>query len=146
MATLDPGTGPESESSRTVAIDADGAGELFDALSSATAREILTALYERPRTASAVADAVDTSVQNVHHHFDQLREADLIAVTGTRRSAQGREMKVHAPAADGLVLFAGAEPGADEVGEEDRTDCERIAGLALFVAAGVALWRYFASR
>jgi len=143
MATLEQETAVEGDSSWTVAIGADGAGELFDALSSATAREILTALYERPRTASAVADAVDTSVQNVHHHFDQLREADLIAVTGTRRSAQGREMKVHAPTTDGLVLFAGAEPGADE---EEEADCQRIAGLALFVAAGFVLWRYFASR
>lgn len=90
-----------------LAIDDAEADEVFSALSSATARSILTALFDRPRTTSELADEVDTSVQNVSYHLDNLRESDLVEVVETWYSDQGKEMNVYAPADEALVLFAG---------------------------------------
>ncbi|MGB9962042.1 ArsR/SmtB family transcription factor [Halobacterium sp. MBLA0001] len=100
-ASVDAGDGSE-----VVHIREDAADDVFDALGSRTAREILSALYEEPDTASGVADRVDTSLQNASYHIENLVEADLLEVADTWYSAQGREMSVYAPASDTLVLFA----------------------------------------
>jgi len=97
------------DGSEVVSIREDAADEVFEALSSGTAREILAALYEDPDTASSVADRVDTSLQNASYHIEKLVEADLVEVADTWYSEQGREMKVYAPASDSLVLFASDE-------------------------------------
>jgi DNA-binding transcriptional ArsR family regulator len=94
------------DGSEVVSIREDAADEVFEALSSRTAREILAALYEDPDTASSVADRVDTSLQNASYHIEKLVDADLVEVADTWYSEQGREMKVYAPASDSLVLFA----------------------------------------
>ncbi|MFC6836560.1 ArsR/SmtB family transcription factor [Halomarina ordinaria] len=92
---------------RTLWLDSDDAGELLSSLSSDTARAVLTALHERPATASEVADSVDTSLQNARHHLTNLREAGLVRVADTRYSQKGREMNVYAPSEDPLVVFVG---------------------------------------
>jgi DNA-binding transcriptional ArsR family regulator len=97
------------DGSEVVSIREDAADEVFEALSSGTAREILAALYEDPDTASSVADRVDTSLQNASYHIEKLVDADLVEVADTWYSEQGREMKVYAPASDSLVLFASDE-------------------------------------
>lgn len=96
----------------TVELDDEGATPVFDALSSDTARAILGALYDRPRTPSAVSDVVDTSLQNVGHHLDQLEGAGLVDVVDTEHSDQGREMSVYGPVSDSLVLYAGHDPAS----------------------------------
>jgi len=100
------------DGSEVVSIREDAADEVFEALSSGTAREILAALYEDPDTASSVADRVDTSLQNASYHIEKLVDADLVEVADTWYSEQGREMKVYAPASDSLVLFASDEASA----------------------------------
>lgn len=90
-----------------VAIDDEAAEEVFSALSSNTARQILTELYDQPRTASEIAEEVDTSLQNVNYHLNKLNDGDLIEVAETWYSEQGKEMKVYAPTNQALVLFAG---------------------------------------
>lgn len=100
------------DGSEVVDIREDAADEVFEALSSGTAREILAALYEDPDTASSVADRVDTSLQNASYHIEKLVDADLLEVADTWYSEQGREMKVYAPASDSLVLFASDESTA----------------------------------
>jgi DNA-binding transcriptional ArsR family regulator len=97
------------DGSQVVSIQEDAADEVFEALSSRTAREILAALYEDPDTASSVADRVDTSLQNASYHIEKLVDADLVEVADTWYSEQGREMKVYAPASDSLVVFASDE-------------------------------------
>jgi len=92
-----------------ISIDDDAADEVFSALSSNMARSILTALYETPQTASEIADHVDTSLQNVNYHLNNLRDAELIEVVETWYSDQGKEMKVYAPTKKGVVLFASDE-------------------------------------
>lgn len=87
--------------------DAD-ADEILTVISSTTARHILAALYDEPQTPSDLAEAVETSVQNVSYHLDRLREAGLIETVDTWYSRQGREMEVYAPAHGPLVLFSGA--------------------------------------
>jgi DNA-binding transcriptional ArsR family regulator len=97
------------DGSHVVSIQEDAADEVFEALSSRTAREILAALYEDPDTASSVADRVDTSLQNASYHIENLVDAGLVEVGDTWYSEQGREMKVYAPASDSLVVFASDE-------------------------------------
>ncbi|NEU58024.1 helix-turn-helix domain-containing protein [Halorussus sp. MSC15.2] len=106
--------GPSSASGREgdeqdpalIAIDDEAADDVFSALSSTTARSILSSLYEEPRTASEIADSTDTSLQNVNYHVNNLRDSDLIRVVDTGYSDQGREMKVYAPTNEALVVFA----------------------------------------
>ncbi|MFB6218883.1 MAG: ArsR/SmtB family transcription factor, partial [Halobacteriaceae archaeon] len=97
----------ESDEPRVLGIDDDAADEVFDALASRTAREILGALYEEPRTASDLAEGVDTSLQNVRYHLDSLTDAGLVEVADTWYSSRGTEMKVYAPADSSVVVFAG---------------------------------------
>ncbi|AHG03387.1 regulatory protein ArsR [Halobacterium sp. DL1] len=106
------------EGSNVVGIRDDAADEVFEALSSRTAREILAALYEEPDTASSVAETIDTSLQNASYHIEKLVDADLVEVADTWYSEQGREMKVYAPATESLVVFASDE--ASEPSLKDR--------------------------
>ena len=102
-------TADDSPSARVCWLDGDDAAEVIGALSSETARSILTALYERDRTASELADAADTSVQNVRHHLDNLSAAGLAEVTETRYSVKGREMSVYGPPDERTVVAVGRE-------------------------------------
>jgi len=96
----------DADESRFVRIDDDAADEVFDALSSRTARSILAATYEDPRPASELADAADTSLQNARYHLDGLSEAGLVRVADTWYSERGTEMKVYAPSNDSVVVVA----------------------------------------
>lgn len=95
---------------RLVEIDDDAADEVFEALSSKTARTIFSTLHETPATASDLAEVADTSLQNVRYHLDKLAEAELIEVTDTWYSNRGREMKVYEPADSALVMMSGDGP------------------------------------
>lgn len=102
-------------SPRVVGIET--ADEAVTTLSSATAREIFNHLYAHPATASDIAESTDTSIQNVQYHLGQMRDAGLIRVVDTWYSIKGAEMKVYAPAAEPLVIFAGTP--------DSRTDIRR---------------------
>lgn len=108
-----------------VPIDDQEADEVFATLSSATARSILATLYAQPQTASDIADDVDTSIQNVHYHLNNLQDAGLIEVAETWYSNQGTEMKVYAPTNKALVLFAG-----DDLNRSSLLDAiKRLVGI-----------------
>ena len=113
MADLLPSTpdtsAVEDAEPRVIGLDSEDADDLIGALSSGTARELLTALHEDPATPSKLADRVDTSLQNAQYHLEKLEDADVIEVIDTAYSANGREMKVYAPANQPLVVFAGGE-------------------------------------
>lgn len=83
--------------------------EVLNAISSTTAREILSAVYADPATASEIAGRIGGSVQNVSYHLEKLENAGAIAVADTQYSEKGREMKIYAPADDPIVLFVGTE-------------------------------------
>jgi DNA-binding transcriptional ArsR family regulator len=107
----DPSAGDGGEP-RVIGVDSDDADDLLSALQSETARDLLGILYDDPATPSALAEEADTSIQNVRYHLERLAEADLVEVADTIYSEKGREMKVYAPAAKPLVVFAGGEDDA----------------------------------
>lgn len=92
---------------RLVDIVSDEADELISALSSTTARQLLAVLNEEPRTATELADELDTTLQTVQYHLSNLREAELIEVVDIWYSDRGTEMKVYAPTTDVITLFSG---------------------------------------
>lgn len=96
-------------------LDLDQAGDALDALSSETARAVLTALYESPSPVSEIAKQVDTSLQNVEYHLGRLEDAGLVEAADTWYSSRGREMDVYAPTSAPLVLFAGDPTQAAEM-------------------------------
>lgn len=88
---------------RVSPADAEQAAAL-QALGSETARTLLSALQAEPATASDLAGTVDTSLQNVQYHLDQLCEAGLVEPVDTWYSARGRSMTVYAATAERLVV------------------------------------------
>ena len=98
----------ERDETRVIGVDSDDADDLIGALSSETARKMLSELHDEPATPSEVADRAGTTVQNARYHLENLEEAGLIEVNGTRYSPKGREMDVYAPA-EPLVMFVGRE-------------------------------------
>lgn len=121
-----------------VPIDDEAADEVFSTLSSTTARSILAELYEQPQTASDIADEVDTSIQNVDYHLNQLSDAGLIEVVEIWYSDQGKEMKVYAPTSRALVLFA-----SDELQQSSIVDAiKRLVGfVGIFALISVIVER-----
>jgi DNA-binding transcriptional ArsR family regulator len=95
------------DGSRIVGIDDAAAGDVFAALSSDTTRDVFVAVYDTPGTATEIAEAVDTSLQNVNYHLTKLQEVDLIEVADTWYSEQGNEMNVYAPTNESVVVLAG---------------------------------------
>lgn len=83
--------------------------KVLNAISSATAREILTEVYNQPATPSEIADRTGGSVQNVSYHLNKLEDAGAIEVADTRYSEKGQEMRVYAPADEPIVVFVGTE-------------------------------------
>lgn len=122
---------PDPDEPRVLDIEGSDADRTFEALSSDTARRILGAVYDQPRTPTEVHEEVGTSLQNVHYHLDKLESAELIEPAGTGYSEKGNEMTVFAPRSEALVLFAGTE--------RDRSQFEsllgRVLGLSTVLAA-----------
>lgn len=130
----EPAEDDEAGEVRVCWLDDDDADALIGSLSSETARSLLTALHDEPHTASQLANALDTSVQNVRHHVGNLREAGLVRVVGTRYSVKGREMTVYGPANERLVVAVGGD-------DDRRSFLDSLRGLlgALALLGGASL-------
>lgn len=115
-------------------IDLAAADETFEVLGSATARAILTELYDQPRTPPEIQEIVGTSLQNVHYHLDRLESRDLIEPAGIGYSKKGTEMTVYAPASRAVVVVA----GRDRERARLRELLAHVVG-AIAVLAGAAL-------
>lgn len=87
--------------------------QAIEVLGSHTARRIVAALQEEPRTASDVARAVGVTIQQCAYHLDNLRAANVIAPVDTWISAKGREMTVYAATGDPLMIAIGERPDPD---------------------------------
>ena len=129
----------DDASPRVIGLDGDDADSLLSALSSGTARNVLSELHDDPDTPSALANRVDTSLQNVQYHLSNLEDAGLVAVVDTVYSEKGREMKVYAPADRPLVMVAG---GDTDVGELRSALTRLLGGVALLgvLSALVQAW------
>lgn len=104
-----------------VDMSTDDATPIFKTLSSKTARQIFTQLHESPKTASDLAETVDTSLQNTVYHLNALVRAGLINIVDTWYSSRGLEMKVYAPRHEWLVLVAGPDEDIDAVTDAARS-------------------------
>ncbi len=141
MAKLFPFRSDETESAgepRLVNIDDEAADEVFAALSSDTARAILSRLYEGPETASGVAESVNTSIQNARYHLEKLETAGLIEPVDTWYSSRGTEMTVYAPTSEPLVVAAGDQ---ESEGVLRRALQRVIGGVGVLALASVVVNR-----
>ncbi|PSP77332.1 ArsR family transcriptional regulator [Halobacteriales archaeon QS_1_68_20] len=113
MADLLPSTpdlsAAENAEPRVIGVDSKDADDLISALSAGTARELLSALHDEPANPAALADRVDTSLQNAQYHLSKLEDAGVVEVVDTVYSEKGREMNVYAPSDQPLVVYAGKE-------------------------------------
>jgi DNA-binding transcriptional ArsR family regulator len=94
---------------RVIGVDDEGMDEVLDALSSDTARTILSEIYADPATPSELRDRTDLSLQTISYHLSNLEAADVIQVAGTEYSEKGREMNIYAPADEPVVVFVGTQ-------------------------------------
>lgn len=76
IARLQDRTGRAREDPRVIEMaDAD---DILDALGAETRRETFRALFDEPATPSELAERVDTSIQNVDYHLQNLRSVGLV--------------------------------------------------------------------
>ena len=120
---------------RVVGVDSEDADDLMSALTSRTARRLLSILHEEPAPPSGLADQVDTSLQNVQYHLERLEDAGAVEVVGTAYSEKGREMDLYAPADQPLVIFAGREEQSSGL----RAALRRLVGGVGALAFGALL-------
>lgn len=109
LPSTDDVTGEQEGDIQVLGVDEDDSADVFEALSSDTARRVLTAIYDESAPPSELADRLDISLQNVSYHLDNLEEAGVVRVADTRYSEKGREMNVYAPADEPVVVFVGTE-------------------------------------
>jgi DNA-binding transcriptional ArsR family regulator len=128
---------------RVVGVDDEDADALLSALSSGTARALLSALHEEPAPPSELAERADTSLQNAQYHLEKLENAGAVEVVDTAYSAKGREMDVYAPADEPLVIFAGEEEKQSTL----RSALSRLLGaVGLLAVASLAIQQWFGER
>lgn len=116
-------------------VDAEDADEVFAALSSRTSRRLYAAVSADPATASDLAETLDTSIQNVRYHVENLREADLVEVVDTWYSSRGSEMKVYGASGGPIVVFAGADEATKSTVREALG--RFVGGVAVLLAASL---------
>jgi predicted transcriptional regulator len=124
MATIDeiPSrlTERSQPASELVPISLTKDGNVFDVLSSQSARELVTTLAESPAPASELATTLDTSLQNAQYHLDRLQSAGLVTVVGQKYSSRGREMTLYGLVGSSWIVIAGrnnVDTVIDDAGE-----------------------------
>lgn len=123
---------PESDAEpRVVDFTDEEVDDLFGALASSTARELLQQLHDSPMHPAALADETDMSIQNIHYHLSKLENAGIVTVVDTTYSKKGREMEIYAPAAEPLVMVSGNEDGERDFVEALSKFLAGVGGLAL---------------
>ncbi|SEW14028.1 ArsR/SmtB family transcription factor [Natrinema salifodinae] len=130
-------TAAEEGKPRVVDLEGEDADAVFAALSSTTAREIYARLDEDPATPSDIADAIDSSIQNVRYHLEKLENAGLVEVVDTWYSSRGNEMSVYATT-DGPLIVTSDESKATKLKEA----LSRLIGGVGALAGGSVLVQY----
>ncbi len=145
MARLFPlrsDTATEEGQPRVVDLEGEDADAVFGALSSTTAREIYSRLDDEPGTPSDIADAIDSSIQNVRYHLEKLEDAGLVEVVDTWYSSRGNEMSVYATT-DGPLIVTSDESRASRLKEALSRlvgGIGALAGGSLFVQYAMTRW------
>lgn len=113
LASIFPFAGDRETPTRTnrerIDVGDDRAGAIFDALSSGTARDILARLLQEPHTAAELSEEMDTSLQNIHYHIENLRDADAVDELTVEYSSRGREMSVYTATCQPQILVYDVE-------------------------------------
>lgn len=105
----------EQEAREPAVIDfSEDPDQIFAALQSETARMILVELYDEPAVASELTDRVDTSLQNIQYHLENLCEAGVVEVVDVGYSSKGNEMKIYAPSGESLTIVVGSGDWTEE--------------------------------
>ncbi|ELY84078.1 ArsR/SmtB family transcription factor [Natrinema altunense] len=145
MARLFPlrsDTATEEGQPRVVDLEGEDADAVFGALSSTTAREIYSRLDDEPGTPSDIADAIDSSIQNVRYHLEKLEDAGLVEVVDTWYSSRGNEMSVYATT-DGPLIVTSDESRASRLKEALSRlvgGIGALAGGSLFIQYAMTRW------
>lgn len=108
LPTSSDATVRRSDDPTVISLDDERSEAVLSAVQSETGRSVFRALTREPLTPTGVADRLDTSVETVGYHLDNLQDAGLVDVVDTVYSAKGREMDVYGPSEDPLVLFLGS--------------------------------------
>ncbi|PCR91168.1 ArsR/SmtB family transcription factor [Natrinema ejinorense] len=134
-------TATEEGQPRVVDLEGEDADAVFGALSSTTAREIYSHLDDEPGAPSDVADAIDSSIQNVRYHLEKLEDAGLVEVVDTWYSSRGNEMSVYATT-DGPLIVTSDKSRATQLKEA----LSRLVGGIGVLAGGSLLVQYGVTR
>ena len=126
---------------RVVDLEGEDADAVFGALSSTTARRIYARLDDEPGTPSDIADAIDSSIQNVRYHLENLEDAGLVEIVDTWYSSRGNEMSVYATT-DGPLIVTSDESRASQL----RTALSRLIGGIGALAGGSLLVQHAVTR
>ncbi|WP_254761948.1 ArsR/SmtB family transcription factor [Natrinema marinum] len=135
-------TAAEEGQPRVVDLEGEDADAVFAALSSTTARRIYAHLDDEPATPSDIADAIDSSIQNVRYHLEKLEDAGLVEVVDTWYSSRGNEMSVYATT-DGPLIVTSNESRATQLKEALSRfigGVGALAGGSLLVQYGLTRW------
>jgi DNA-binding transcriptional ArsR family regulator len=134
-------TAVEEGKPRVVDLEGEDADAVFGALSSTTARQIYSRLDDDPGTPSDIADAIDSSIQNVRYHLEKLEDAGLVEVVDTWYSSRGNEMSVYSTT-DGPLIVTSDESRATRLKEA----LSRLIGGIGALAGGSLLVQYSLTR
>lgn len=139
IKNLLPAPSEIAQPDRTVVLDlsSEEADEIFGALSSTTARSVLSTLHDEPQPASQLAESLDMTLQNVNYHIQRLRDADLIEVADIWYSDTGNEMKVYAPSKKAVMVLAD-QPTTRRL----REMVVQVFSFALLIGGAAALFRF----
>ncbi|QLG49242.1 ArsR/SmtB family transcription factor [Natrinema halophilum] len=135
-------TAAEEGKPRIVDLEGEDADAVFAALSSTTARRIYSRLDDEPGTPSDIADAIDSSIQNVRYHLENLEDAGLVEVIDTWYSSRGNEMSVYTTT-DGPLIVTSDESRATQLKDALTRfigGVGALAGGSLLVQYGVIRW------
>lgn len=104
LTKIMPGSIDRSTDTRVLQIAEDEAHMVLKAFGSEMSRQLYAQLCRDPATPSELADALNTSLQNLSYHLDKLEKSGLITAAGTRYSSRGHEMTLYKPRHDPLVF------------------------------------------
>jgi len=114
-----------------IAVDGEKAAELFETLSSESARTVLAHLRERPSTPEELAERTDAPVERLREQLAALAEAGVVEVTTTVEADDG-ETEVYATT--GAVVHYGDPSPLDRI-----PGTAYLLGATVLAAVGVAL-------
>ena len=132
-----------SDEAELLCIDNDQTTEILDSLSSDTSRTVFRHVNEEPQTATDLAQELDTSVQGVTYHLDNLCDAGLIDVLDTCYSEKGREMDVYGPSEQPYLVFLGISSDEPGLQAAFKRFAYSIGPVGIFFAISGALSKLF---